>query len=116
MQKVAADEQLETLDSREGAKPRVYYRNNHLFNAAFIGGTVVTERDGKEECVEGATVIARCNGQEIGRAESDAFGEFKIDALEPGLGKVALQISFESSSAAMDVELDQSIYVGCISI
>ena len=116
MQKIAADEQLETLDSLDGAKPRVYYRNGHLFNAAFIGGTIVTETDGKEECVEGAPVVARCTGQEIGRAESDAFGEFKIERLEQGLGRVALQIDYESVSSAMEIDFDQSIYVGCITV
>jgi Fe-S-cluster-containing dehydrogenase component len=116
MQKLAADDQLETLEPRDGAKPRVYYRNAHLFNAAFIGGTIVTEADGREDCVEGVTIIALHDGQEIGRAVSDAFGEFRIEQLEEGLGKVALKIESGSTSLTLDVDLEQSVYVGCISI
>lgn len=116
MMKIAADEELETLEPRAGAKPRVYYRNAHLFDTAFIGGTIVTELEGKEECVEGAAVTARCNDKEIGRARSDAFGDFRIERLDPGLGKVTLQIEFESSSSAVELDFDESTYIGCIAI
>lgn len=116
MQKLAAEEQLETLESRDGAKPRVYYKNSHLFSTAFIGGTIVTELDGKEECVEGAIVTARSNDKVIGKAESDAFGEFKVEQLAPDSGKVSLQIEYASTSQLVDVDLRDSIYIGCVSV
>lgn len=116
MAKLAADEELKTLDSRDGAKPRVYYKHSHLFDAAFIGGTVVTQRDGKEDCVEGAIVRATSDGEEIGRTVSDAFGDFRIEQLTPGLGAVLLQIESNEKSVEHRLDFDASVYVGCIAI
>ena len=116
MAKLASDEQLKTLGSRDGAKPRVYYKNSHLFDAAFIGGTIITERDGKEDCVEGAIVRATSDGQEIGRTISDAFGDFRIEKLTPGSGEVLLHIESNGKAVEHRLDLGESTYVGCITV
>lgn len=116
MQKIAAEEGLETLESRDGAKPRIYYKNSHLFDSAFIGGTVVTEHDGKEDCIEGALVKAQCGGRELGRATSDAFGDFMIDRLESGAGHVSLSVEYEGTTVQHDLDFEKSIYVGCLKV
>ena len=53
MQKIAAAEGLEVLQPELGAKPRVYYKNMHLFNKCFVSGSVAAMVDGVEECAEG---------------------------------------------------------------
>ena len=54
MQQIAAREKLEVLLPKAGTKPRVYYRNLHLMEKAFVGGTVVNSRKGVEDCLPGA--------------------------------------------------------------
>jgi hypothetical protein len=117
MQRLAREENLETLESKDGAKPRVYYKNNHLFDTCFVGGTVITQDSGQEECVEGALVKAMKDEKEIGHAKSDAFGDFKIEKLTPNLGAITLHIAVaDKPDKTIDVELSDSIYIGCIEV
>lgn len=116
MIRIIKDEELSTLEPKDGAKPRVYYKNAHVFNNAFIGGTVITKKEDIEDCVEGATAIARQNGHEVGRAETDAYGDFKIAKLAKGLGPVNVEIQYEAQSQTLDIEVDESVYLGCISV
>ena len=116
MIRIIEEEELTTLGEKEGAKPRVYYKNAHVFNNAFLGGTVVTEKDGIEDCVAGAVAIAKHSGQEIGRSETDAFGDFKIAKLAKGLGSVTVEIEFEGSTQSREIQMDESLYLGTFSI
>jgi len=115
MQRIAAAEGLEVLQPELGTKPRVYYKNKHLFDKCFVGGSVVATVDGVEECVEGAEVTLKKEGAEIGRTMTDAFGEFKIDQLEPGGGRHELKVfgSNGSVSKVFDVGGD-SLYLGAL--
>lgn len=115
MQRIAAEEGLEVLRPELGTKPRVYYKNLHLMTKCFIGGTVVAEVDGVEECAAGAAVTLRRRGAEIGRATTDTFGEFKIDRLEPDSGAYELEVSGATGRASLEVVLGaESRYVGVI--
>jgi Fe-S-cluster-containing dehydrogenase component len=117
MQKIAADEGLEVLQPELGAKPRVYYKNMHYFTKCFIAGSVVETRDGVEECAEGAEVVLKKDGNEVGRATTDTFGEFKIDRLEPNSGAYHLEISGPGGSASVSVELaGDSVYAGVLGL
>jgi len=116
MMKLAEDEHLKTLEPKSGARPRVYYKNSHLFDTCFVGGTIVTATDGIEECVEGAIIAATHGSREIGHAESDEFGEFKIAGLPRNLGTITLQIERASTSVSMEVDLRDSVYIGCVEI
>jgi len=116
MMKLAEDEQLKTLGSRDGARPRVYYKNSHLFETCFVGGTIVTDNDGTEECVAGATIIALRDGQEIGRAESDAFGDFKIQGLPKNIGPVTIRVENSGQEKSIEATIGDSAYIGCINI
>ena len=117
MQKIAADEGLETLPSDTDAKPRVYYKNMHLFNSCFVGGTVVATVDGVEECAEGAEVVLKKDGSEIGRATTDTFGEFKFDKLAPESGQYELEIKGSGGIASQSFALGQdSLYVGVLTL
>lgn len=117
IQKIAKDEDLVTLPSDTTAKPRVYYKNNHLFTTCFVGGTLVTRRDGIEDCVSGAVVSAMQGERLLGRSISDGFGEFRIMRLERDCGKIELNIEIDGELVqSIDVELADSVYVGCINV
>jgi NAD-dependent dihydropyrimidine dehydrogenase PreA subunit len=116
MQKIAIDENLTTLESNSSARPRVYYKNNHGFEMCFVGGTVVTRKSGQEECLEGAVVKVLHNDQVIGQTHSDAFGDFKLGQLARNFGPVILRVEFEAEVKTLEIDLKQSLYVGCIEI
>ncbi len=116
MQKLAREEGLTTLESNTDARPRVYYKNNHGFESCFVGGTVVTSDSGEEECVEGAVVKVLQAEKEIGETRSDAFGDFKLEQLPRNLGSVTLSVEFEAKVKTLELELQQSLYAGCIEI
>ena len=113
MQQIAAREKLEVLLPKAGTKPRVYYKNLHLMEKAFVGGTVVTRRSGVEECLAGAQVALAKNGASVGQATTDAFGEFRIDGLEPGSGEYELSVSDGGAAVARrTISLGESQYAG----
>jgi Fe-S-cluster-containing dehydrogenase component len=117
MQKIAAEEGLEVLQPELGTKPRIYYKNLHLMTDSFVGGSVVANVNGVEECAEGAAVILKKDGSEVGRATTDTFGEFKIDKLEPNSGRYQLEITGPagSLSKAFDLGAD-SLYLGVMAL
>jgi Fe-S-cluster-containing dehydrogenase component len=118
MQRIAQDEGLEVLQPELGAKPRVYYKNMHLMNGCFVGGTVVASVNGVEECAEGAEVVLKQNGSEVGRATTDIFGEFKIDHLKKNSGQYEVKVSSGSSGhASKQFDLgDESLYLGVMNL
>ena len=117
MERLQAAEGLEVLQPELGTRPRVYYKNLHLITKCFVGGSVVASVDGVDECAEGAEVVLRKNGQEIGRATTDTFGEFKIDRLEPGSGGYVLEATGPGGRATVEFSLgDESLYVGVIQL
>jgi hypothetical protein len=117
MAKIAEAEQLTTLEPKSGARPRVYYKNNHRFATIFVGGTVVTWNNGDEECVEGAGVTVWRGDKLVARASSDAFGEFKVGKIEPGAGPATLKIDVAGKpEKIVSIELCESAYIGCVEV
>ena len=118
MQRLKEQEGLEVLHPEYESKPRIYYKNLHLMNSCFVGGSVIADVDGVEECAEGAEAILKQNGNEIARVTTDVFGEFKIDKLEPQSGSYELQVSSESAgSLSMAFDLgDESVYLGTMKL
>ena len=117
MQRFKEQEELQVLLPEENTKPRVYYKNLHLFTHCFVSGTVVTEQAGIEDCVDGASVTVLKDGNEIGRTATDAFGEFKIDKLEPKSGDYELQIQSGSGEASRAFTLEEdSLYLGVLAV
>ena len=118
MQRIAADEGLEVLQPELGTKPRVYYKNMHLFNKCFVGGSVVANVGGVEECAEGAEVVLKHNGDEVARATTDLFGEFKIDKLAPNSGPYELEVT-SASAGGLSTQFsvgDDSVYLGVMKL
>jgi len=117
MQQMVAEEGLEVLQPELGTKPRVYYKNMHFFTKCFVGGSVTGLINGVDECIDGAEVLLKKDGNEVGRATSDIFGEFKIDKLEPSSGAYELEVSGSVGKLAKSFELGaDSVYLGVLEL
>jgi Fe-S-cluster-containing dehydrogenase component len=120
------DEEMAELKTREGlrelqpesaTRPRVHYKNLGRFTHDFIGGTVINTVDGVTDCVADARVQLLRSGAVIGEAVTDAYGEFKIDGLEPDSGRYGVVIAVEGrETKRLDVELRNSVYLGRIDL
>ncbi len=118
MQRLKEEEGLEVLQPELGTKPRVFYKNLHLMQTCFVAGSVAANINGVEECAADAVVILTQDGGEVGRTETDVFGEFKIDKLEMNSGSYRLEIASDTAgSASLSFELgDASLDLGTINL
>ena len=117
MARIQAEEGLEVLRPELGTKPRVYYKNLHKITKCFVGGSIVTNEKGIEECAADAEVVLTKDGQEVGRATTDFFGEFTIDGLEPNSGAYQLKVTGSSGSFSTEFELgNESPYLGVMTL
>lgn len=115
MQRIRADEGLQELDPEAGTKPRVFYKNLYRFTKCFVAGSVAGQVDGQEECVADAKVVLLKGGEEIARTETDAFGDFRIDRLDPGSGGYVLQIEKDGfPKKSVEFELGESTTLGTV--
>lgn len=89
----AKAEGLRTLNPEIGSKPRVHYKNLHRVDHCFIAGSVTGLVDGRTECVAGAEAILLRGGSKLASAVTDAFGDFKFDALLPNSGAYLVRVS-----------------------
>ena len=95
MTKMIQEHGLEELDPEHGTKPRVWYKNLYRYRDCFIAGSVAAEKDGIIDCVEGATVSLKHNGDQVGAAETDIYGDFKFDQLPENGGDYLVEITAE---------------------
>ncbi len=118
MQRLKEADGLEVLQPELGSKPRVYYKNLHLMTRCFVSGSVVIDMEGVEECAAEAEVELSQQGNEIARATTDIFGEFKIDKLEMQSGPYELKAS-SGSFRSVPVQFDlgeESVYLGTLAL
>ncbi len=117
MRRIQQEQGLGVLRPELGTRPRVYYRNLHLMTHCFVGGTAVADLGGVEQCASGARVVLRRGGQELGQATTDAFGEFKIDRLEPNSGPCTLEVSGTGGRCTTAFDLGaESLYLGALKL
>jgi hypothetical protein len=115
MARRAQAETLRTLEPALGAKPRVYYRNLHRADHCFVAGSVTTLMGGRVECVEGAQVTLLQAGATVASASTDAFGDFKFDALPRQSGSYLVQVSHSIYGAAacpVGIEMESVVLDG----
>ncbi len=105
---------LETLGSRDGARPRVFYRNLHRYSSLFVAG-VVAERDGDRiECAVDVEVALLRGESVAANARTDAFGEFKFDGLARDSGAYRVRVG---GTLLVDVVLEGvSVVIGNIEL
>ncbi len=99
-----------------GTRPGARYLNLHRFDACFIAGSVASRAGEVLDCVGGATVTLRCGGETLGTATTDAFGDFKFDALPKGSGPYAVDIASNERRAVLNVQLGESVSLGVIEL
>ncbi len=113
MQALAKEEGLEVLKPELATKPRVYYRNLHRFDKAFVGGAIIADVNGETDCIEGAQVTLSKDGNEIAQTETDVFGDFKFDALPAGSGGYEISATHpQFGRCRARAELGDSVYLG----
>jgi Fe-S-cluster-containing dehydrogenase component len=118
-QNLIAAERLEVYEPGRKTAPRVYYKNLYRFSRCFIGGSVATRTDGGvEECAAGAGVtLLNAAGESVGECTTDAFGDFKFDALEENSGRYTLRIAYaKRAPITFEVELKDSLNAGVLFI
>lgn len=99
-------EGLETLHPGSPERTVVCYKNLARFDSCFIGGSVAVKRGGVVDCAAGAVArLRRLDGAEdpeqdparaaepLQEVETDAFGDFKFDTLEPDSGEYEIEIA-----------------------
>lgn len=83
MSHIAEAEGLGTYKAGYNTKPRVFYKNLHLWEKAFIAASVAYQDT--DECAEGAVLTVACKGERIGENSTNNYGEVIVDKLEPGI-------------------------------
>jgi Fe-S-cluster-containing dehydrogenase component len=117
MRRLTAEEQLEVLQPELGTRPRVHYRNMHLMTHCFVGGSVVVDIGGVEECAAGIEVVLRQGDREVGRATTDTFGEFRIDRLAPGSSGYRIEAAGAPGRFSMEFDVGaESRYLGVMKL
>lgn len=113
MQRLITQDELKPLRPDLETRPRVHYKNLWRYTKAFIAGTVSTERDGVVDCLAGATVVLRRDGQTIAEQHTDKFGDFKFDRLEADGSAYEVEITADGYTAsAREVILDDTKNMG----
>ncbi|RXR28533.1 4Fe-4S dicluster domain-containing protein [Sphingobium fluviale] len=107
-----AQENLRVLKPELGTKPRIYYKNLHLTDSLFVGGTVVDSKT--DDCVEGAEIRLLKGEAEIATTRSDCFGEFRVDGLPPDDAAYRLELSQGDRVTTHECRTSGSLYLGII--
>ena len=117
MAQIKAREGLRELQPESATKPRVHYKNLDRYTHEFVGGTIIKTVNGVTDCVADATIRLESSGSVVGKATTDAYGEFKINGLEPDSGRYGVVIEVGGREIKrLDVELGRSVYLGRIDI
>lgn len=113
MRRLADEQGLEPLRPDLETRPRVHYRNLGRYSRDFVAGTVSAEVDGVVDCLEGAAVELSGEAGVVGRAETDAFGDFKLDDLDADGTRYRLRVSAEGfGEQSIELDLVDSTDVG----
>jgi Fe-S-cluster-containing dehydrogenase component len=117
MRRLTETEHLSVLKPELGTRPRVHYKNLYLIETCFVGGTVVHEVDGIEECAADVEVSLQHEGREVGRTRTDTFGEFKVDRLPPNSGPYSLLAKGPRGESRLEFSLGvDSPYLGVLKL
>jgi Fe-S-cluster-containing dehydrogenase component len=116
MQELAEKEGLEVYQREFKTARRVYYRNLYRFTKCFIGGSIATNIDGREECAQGVNAtLVDLQGKEIAESVTDNYGDFKFDGLEANSGQYTVRLALDGyGTRTIAVDLKESVYMGVI--
>ncbi|MDR1571541.1 MAG: oxidoreductase [Clostridiales Family XIII bacterium] len=114
-EKLAESKGLEAIIPKSSA-PRVYYKNLHRVDKCFVAGEIAYRDNGTEVCAKNADVRLLKDGVETARSKTNAFGDFRFDAIAPGSGGYAIEAEMPgrgSASVSLNVG-DASVDVGTV--
>jgi Fe-S-cluster-containing dehydrogenase component len=116
MNEIIKVEKLEVYQPEHKTCPLVHYKNLYRFIRCFIGGSIATRINGKDECAEGAKVtLFNSVNEKISECLTNNYGDFKFDNLEENSGKHTLQIAYQGYDMKnIEVDLKTSLYIGVI--
>jgi ferredoxin len=114
MQRLIEAEKLELYKPQYQTEPRVYYANLYRYTNCFVAGSVALKDI--DECAEGAQItLKRLTGGTIRSAETNNYGDFKIDGLERNSGEYSLKIAYPGyQSQELNVNLKESVNVSTV--
>ena len=113
MRRIAQADGLEPLDPGAQHQTRVHYRNLARYTRVFVAGTVVGSEGGLEACVQRAEVRLSRGAEAIGTTSSDAYGDFRFDALAPASGRYRVEVSADGyRGRVLDFDLADSHWIG----
>ena len=111
-------EGLEAYKPEYDTSPHVLYKNLYRYTRCFIGGSVATKIDGKEECVEWARVtLSDESGNQIDEIVTDNYGDFKFDNLPANNEKYNIKVIYKDHPLqTVTIELKTSVNLGIVYI
>ncbi len=74
-------ENLDTLNPEFRTKPTIYYKNLDKALKCFVVGSVIGEKAGTMDAIEGVEVKLLKDGAELQRTVTDSFGDFRFAGL-----------------------------------
>ncbi|MDB1125303.1 4Fe-4S dicluster domain-containing protein [Vibrio algarum] len=107
---------LEVLKPELETQPRIWYKNLYRFNKEHIAGSVITIKDGLKDCAGNAEVILMKGNKEIDRLNTDYFGDFKFDDIEPNSGEYLVKVTLNDLTYTQTIDLTNSINLGVLLI
>ena len=117
MARLVEEQKLEVLKPELNTRPRIYYRNLHRYASNFVGGSVVAAIKGRRECVQGAGVTLLMDGRVLQETVTDAFGDFKFDALDTASGRYVVKVTREGlGNASIEAAAGQTTVLGEIEL
>ena len=117
MARLVDEQKLEVLKPELKTRPRIYYRNLHRYAKHFVGGSVVAAIKGRRECVHGAGVTLLMEGRVLQETVTDAFGDFKFDALDTASGRYVVKVTHEGlGNASVEAAAGQTTVLGEIEL
>jgi Fe-S-cluster-containing dehydrogenase component len=106
----AQAEGLQAYKAELGSKPRVYYKNLHLWTKAFLAASVVYKDT--DECAEGVRATVTAAGKAAGEALANNYGDFVVDKLAPGEVYTLTLEAAGYQPLTRDVTLEASLNLG----
>jgi Fe-S-cluster-containing dehydrogenase component len=97
----------------ETAKPRVYYKNLHRVDKCFVAGEIAYRENGTDVCAKNAEVRLLKDGKGVNKTKTNAFGDFRFDAIEPASGEYLVEAKIPGRGS---VSVKVSVADSCVDI
>lgn len=113
---IVEQQNLQVLRPDYKTRPRVFYKNLHLWEKCFLSGSVAIRTNGNADCAEGARVLLMRDGKKVNEALTDNYGDFKFDHLKADNQSYIIEISYRGNiKKILNVDMKgKSLHLGDI--